>query len=165
VDLPVDAVVGIAHPLDLGDGVSGWAGVFADYEVLQPFAQLGRETYGLTDEERDSRHLARFEERSAPTTKLLGLERRGWVRGMPQDAGIQGWFERTVPGNQAVVIDIEPGIVVGEVTYFTDQKVNRVWVNDAPRGGWYANDRGLSFAALDPVTASEILRDLTEMIG
>ncbi|MEU7716027.1 hypothetical protein AB0B03_29270, partial [Micromonospora chalcea] len=47
--------------------------------------------------------------------RLLSLERRGWRRGAPQDAGIQSWLEREVPGGRAVVIDLDPGIAVGIV--------------------------------------------------
>jgi hypothetical protein len=37
------AIVGIAHPLSLGaDAVATWGEVLADYELLQPFPQIGR---------------------------------------------------------------------------------------------------------------------------
>ncbi|MFV2179405.1 DUF4132 domain-containing protein [Actinomadura sp. LOL_016] len=40
--LPETARVGIPHPVELGDALREWARVFADYEIVQPFAQLGR---------------------------------------------------------------------------------------------------------------------------
>src|SRR6185503_7071360 len=52
VELPEDAVVGIAHPLDLADALDRWAEVFADYEILQPFPQLGRPVHALSEDER-----------------------------------------------------------------------------------------------------------------
>ncbi|MBS2534645.1 DUF4132 domain-containing protein [Catenulispora sp. NF23] len=115
-----DAVVGIAHPLHLGAGLAGWSEVFADYEILQPFDQLGRAVHALTDEEKASGTLTRFAGIDVPTGKVLGLERRGWLRGAPQDAGVQHWVYRPRP--------------------------------ESP-----------TFAGLDAVTASELLRDLTEV--
>ena len=47
------ASVGIAHPLHLGASVAAWSELFADYEILQPFPQLGREVHTLTAEERE----------------------------------------------------------------------------------------------------------------
>jgi len=43
IDLASDASVGIVHRLDLDDAAAGaWGQIFADYEVLQPFAQTPR---------------------------------------------------------------------------------------------------------------------------
>jgi hypothetical protein len=55
-----EATVGIAHPLHLGDAVAAWSDVFADYEILQPFVQLGRSVHALTEEERAASNLERF---------------------------------------------------------------------------------------------------------
>ncbi len=74
-------VVGLVHPLHLGEAVTAWAEVFADYEILQPFAQLGRPVYRLTDDERGAVVLDRFGGVKFPTTKVFGLEHRGWRRG------------------------------------------------------------------------------------
>ncbi|MCQ0014009.1 DUF4132 domain-containing protein [Actinomadura madurae] len=41
VELPEAATVQIAHPLRLGDSLGAWSELFADYEILQPFPQLG----------------------------------------------------------------------------------------------------------------------------
>jgi len=70
-----DDVVGLAHPAALGDDTARWAEVFADYEILQPFPQLGRPT--------------RFDGVTVTTTKVLTLDRRGWHRQPVANAGIQ----------------------------------------------------------------------------
>ncbi|TDD85355.1 DUF4132 domain-containing protein [Actinomadura darangshiensis] len=80
---PDTARIGVAHPLSLGDALPAWSEVFADYEILQPFPQLGRDVHYLTDEERAATRLARFENRTAEWGKVVGLERRGWQRGTP----------------------------------------------------------------------------------
>ncbi|MEN3540302.1 DUF4132 domain-containing protein [Microbispora sp. ZYX-F-249] len=139
--LPDDAVVGVAHPLELGEDLAAWAEVFADYEILQPFPQLGRETYGP-----DETLLAEIHSAKIPTVKIIGLERRGWRRGYPQDAGLQFWIERDVPGGQIITIGISPGIAIGHLDFADEQTLE-----------------GIALDGLDPVTVSEILRDLREI--
>ncbi|NJP97645.1 DUF4132 domain-containing protein [Nonomuraea sp. FMUSA5-5] len=139
--LPADALVGVAHPLELGESLAAWSEVFADYEILQPFPQLGRETY-----ENDPALIAEIEAAKIPAGAVIGLERRGWRRGAPQDAGIQYWIERDVPGGRTVTIGFEPGFAIGYAGYEEEQSLV-----------------GVSVDGLDPVTASEILRDLREI--
>ncbi|MFC5003229.1 DUF4132 domain-containing protein [Dactylosporangium cerinum] len=164
-DLPPAATVAVAHPRQLGSQVAGWAEVFADYEILQPFAQLGRAVHALTAEERASAELTRFAGRKVPTTTLLGLERRGWQRGVPQDAGVQGWIWRPTPTGRAVVIDLNPGIPIGAFDISPEQEVTTVWLNHRAWGDWLPQHLTLPFAELDDVTASEVLRDLTDILG
>ncbi|GIG45230.1 DUF4132 domain-containing protein [Dactylosporangium siamense] len=164
-DLPPAATVAVAHPRQLGPHVAGWAEIFADYEILQPFAQLGRAVHALTAEERASTELTRFAGRKAPTTTLLGLERRGWQRGVPQDAGVQCWIWRPTPAGRAVVIDLNPGIPIGAHDISPEQEVTTVWLNHRAWGDWLPQHLTLPFAELDDVTASEVLRDLTDILG
>ncbi len=164
-DLPSDATVGVAHPLQLGDRLGTWSAVFADYEILQPFAQLGRPVHELTTTERAATELARFAGRKVPTMTLLGLERRGWRRGTPQDAGVQGWIWRPTATGRAVVIDLDPGIPIGALDVFPEQQITTVWLNHRPWGDWRPQKLTQTFADLDDVTASEVLRDLTDVLG
>ncbi|MDG6107938.1 DUF4132 domain-containing protein [Dactylosporangium aurantiacum] len=164
-ELPPDAMVGVAHPRRLGASLATWSAVFADYEILQPFTQLGRPVHELTADEQAAPELARFAGRKVPTTTLLGLERRGWQRGTPQDAGVQGWIWRATPTGHAVVLDLNPGIPIGAHQYAPDQEVTTVWLNDRPWGDWRPRQLSRTFAALDDITASELLRDLTEVLG
>ncbi|MFD0851815.1 DUF4132 domain-containing protein, partial [Actinomadura adrarensis] len=49
VTLPEGASIGIAHPVHLGaEATAAWSEVFADYEILQPFPQLGRPVHTLS---------------------------------------------------------------------------------------------------------------------
>ncbi|MEO6090285.1 MAG: DUF4132 domain-containing protein [Umezawaea sp.] len=161
VELAEDAVVGIAHPLDLGESLDGWAEVFADYEILQPFPQLGRPVHALTEDERTATALKRFQDAKVPVGKLLGLTNKGWQRGQPQDAGVECWITRPLPDGGSVVVNLDPGIAVGVVTMFEEQKLTDVWLND--RGGEWHRRGGRAFGELDPITASEVLADLTSL--
>jgi Domain of unknown function (DUF4132) len=148
-----DAVIGIVHPLHLGADGAAWSDVFADYEILQPFAQLGRTVFALTEEEKVSNSLTRFKGIDIPVGKILGLERRGWYRGAPQDAGIQGWITRALPGGGEITATLDPGITVGYVDEWgATQRFEDIAISSYP-----------DFGKLDEVTASEVLRDLTEV--
>ncbi|XVU22606.1 DUF4132 domain-containing protein [Actinoplanes sp. CA-054009] len=162
--LPEGATVGVAHPLHLGDDLAAWSELFADYEILQPFPQLSRQTFALSAEEAATSRLPRFEQVTVPTTKLLGLERRGWRRETPQDAGMQGRFELAVADGAEVAVEIEPGIAVGYVNEFEEQKITMVMLHNGTGSRWHSDPRGqIALGTLDPVVASEIIRDLTEV--
>ncbi|MBO2450639.1 DUF4132 domain-containing protein [Actinomadura barringtoniae] len=163
VTVPDSAEIGIAHPLDLGADLEAWSEVFADYEILQPFPQLGRPVHALTDEEAESGRLTRFEGLTVPFGDVLALMKHGWERGVPLDAGVERWISRRVPGNRHVVIDLDPGFAVGLLTEFPEQKLDYVWLADKPNDYHPRVGTRLRFGDLDPVTASEILADLTAL--
>ncbi|MFC9944869.1 DUF4132 domain-containing protein [Streptomyces pratensis] len=159
-----DATVRLAHPLHLGDTLAAWSEVFADYEILQPFPQLGRAVFTLGTEEADSYRLPRFEGLTVTTGKVLGLQRRGWERGTPQDAGVERWISKRLGGGSYLVIGLDTGIAVGVVDMFPEQTLETVWLADSPNDhfpGRYGYP--LRFAALDPVVVSELLGDLAEL--
>lgn len=80
-DEPIDFDEGrvcVAHPLHLSD-LSTWADLWADYALLQPFAQLGRPTYRRGEVGRSEVELSRVG--PVPGVKAMGrLEARGWTR-------------------------------------------------------------------------------------
>ncbi|WP_141584620.1 DUF4132 domain-containing protein [Actinomadura sp. WMMA1423] len=162
--LPDSARVGIAHPLDLGDAVQAWSEVFADYEITQPFPQLARPVFALTEQERGSGRLERFEGLKLPFGDVLGLVKRGWERGAPLDAGVERWISRRVADDRYVVIDLDPGFAVGMLDATGDHQVlDYVWLALEPNDFWPSRGTPLRFGELHPVTASEILSDLTAL--
>jgi hypothetical protein len=161
-----DDVIGVAHPVRLGAAdLTGWAEVFADYEILQPFPQLGRPVHELTETERGAGRLHRFEGVTVPTTKVLTLDRRGWHRHEPVNAGIQAGFDRVIGPGQVLTVHLDPGIV-GQVGFHAKQSLVAVYLHDGSAGPWDLTDaRTLPLGGLDPVSVSEILRDLTDVTG
>lgn len=159
-----DAVVGIAHPLHLRDTTAAWSALFADYEVLQPFPQLAREVFALTDDERKATVLARFTGIRVPTGKILGLSQRGWQRGTPQDAGVQGVTFKPVAEGRSAVIDLDPGIVAGKAMEWPEQTITGVWLSERATVEWGNPSGNLTFDRLDPITASEVVRDLEDLV-
>lgn len=144
-------VIGIAHPCDFPDGPSAWAPAFAD--LAQPFAQVAREVYVPTDAERTDTRLPRFEGVTVTSAALLALERRGWVREDPQDAGMQISTSKSLPGGATVTLAFSPGISVGDPSMFPDQTILDACVTPLPLGD------------VHPVDSSEVLRELAALVG
>jgi hypothetical protein len=110
--LPGDATVRVAHPVDLQAVLEAWGEVFADYEILQPFDQLARPVFELSEGERVSGRLTRFEGAKTGGGPLIGLLKRGWKFGGPPGRGGYGlYFE--IPGDGYLYIESTPGVHPG----------------------------------------------------
>ncbi|MGV9364016.1 DUF4132 domain-containing protein [Amycolatopsis sp. NPDC003731] len=160
--LPETAEVGVAHPLQFADELAAWSALFADYEILQPFPQLGRPAARLEEAERSATTLKRFENHTVPTGKLLGLTKKGWHRGPALDNGLEGWLLRPTPDGGAVVLNLDPGILVGLPAEEPEQKLTDIWLDEKGEGAWSPQGTRV-FGELDPVTASEVLAELTDL--
>ncbi|MFD8086334.1 DUF4132 domain-containing protein [Kitasatospora sp. NPDC059722] len=159
--LPEDATVRLPHPLLLGEAaVAAWVERSAAHGIAQPFPQLARPVRAVTPEEAAVSHLHRFEGQTVPTGRLLGLTKRGWERGQPQDAGIERWFSKKLGEDLHLVIALNEGIWVGVVDEFPDQTFETVWLDRTPRDHWSRTEYPATFGELDPVVASELLADL-----
>jgi hypothetical protein len=144
-----EASVGVAHPVHLGDRAGRFGELFADYEIMQPFPQLGREIYRLSAAEAAGADLARLTGKGAPGGALIGLEKRGWLRGAPEDAGSINRIGRALPGGGEVTVKLNPGMFFDEPG--EHQTFDRITVGGPTR----------RLGEVDPVLMSEIIRDLT----
>jgi predicted DNA-binding WGR domain protein len=161
--VPDGATVGVAHPLHLGDAVAAWSEIFADYEILQPFRQLGRPVHAFTDEERAGTHLTRFQDITLPVTEVLTLLRRGWERSGAEDAGVEPGMYKPLPNELFAVVELDPGLVVGDLDALGDQTLRRIFV-DRTGGGYHFHSEGtLTLGSIDAVSASELIADLTDL--
>ncbi|MFI6025408.1 DUF4132 domain-containing protein [Amycolatopsis magusensis] len=161
---PAGTTVGVAHPLHLGDALAAWSEVFADYEILQPFPQLGRQVLALTEEERAALTLTRFDKAKVGVSRVLGLTKRGWERTAPQDGGVEAGVVKPLTGGWFGVIELEEGIVAGDPTMLGEtQEIRRVFLSAHHDGWWPREDT--PFGTIDAVSASELLADLTELVS
>ncbi|XVQ07855.1 DUF4132 domain-containing protein [Spirillospora sp. CA-255316] len=151
--LPGTATVRIAHPLDLGDDLAAWRALLGDYEILQPFPQVDRPTYRLTEEERNASRLTRFEGLRVRTTRVLALFHRGWDRGNPNGVS------RALPGDRRIMVDLSPGVHDG----VTEQVIEAVWLTDHTLDEAARDHPLFIFADLPPTAASELLAALTTL--
>ncbi len=161
--LPDAATVRLPHPLHLGAASAAWSERLGEHGIVQPFPQLDCPVHTLTDEEAAGARLTRFEGITVPTGKVLGLQRHGWDRGEPMDAGIERWISRRLGPDRHLVIALDEGIVIGAIDVYPDQTLETVWLDTCPGDHWSGRDYPLRFGDLDPVIASELLADLTEL--
>ncbi|NJL20355.1 MAG: DUF4132 domain-containing protein [Leptolyngbyaceae cyanobacterium SM1_3_5] len=88
-DMTKIAQVSIVHPLHLAPEVrSTWGELLSDYEIVQPFVQLGRSLHRLEPGEETALEIARFKNLKVPIVALVRtLENLGWQRGVLHDHG------------------------------------------------------------------------------
>jgi hypothetical protein len=158
-ELPDAATVGIAHVLEMPAALqAGFGQLLADYEVLQPFRQLGRETFVLAPQELQAAEIQRFAGRQVAAGSVLGLMNRGWQRG-PQAEG--AWVGRICrrlgDGGLEARLPVSPGFELGSPALQEGQHLQGLLLCQAgaPAGGGT-----VAFSRLDPIAASELLRDV-----
>jgi hypothetical protein len=143
VVLPADARVLVVHPLALDEATkTAWGQVFADYELLQPFPQLARETYGKED-------LGRVIGKQLTAPKLVfGLERAGWERDGAEDGGSFNGHTRAFSAEVTARVAYDGAVGMG---YIEDKELLTI--------------RSLDFTVKDPgrIIVSETLRDLLSL--
>ncbi len=161
--LPGNATVRVAHPVDLQATLEAWGEVFADYEILQPFPQLGRPSHVLEPGEDFLTKLKNYTEVPYAVGRILSLTKKGWVRGEPQDAGVENWISRPLPRGGALVASLDPGIVVGAVDFFPEIEFSSLWYSADGDGYWSARKAAPAGAEVDPITVSEVLSELESL--
>ncbi|AYF77781.1 DUF4132 domain-containing protein [Nocardia yunnanensis] len=136
-----EALVGVAHPLHLGEALAAWRESFSDSRLHQPFEQLHRRTYALTTAETQADILSRFTDRELRTDRMFALQELGW------EITREALYRRFGPTRELTVA-LDPGLEGG---YRYEPERQRV-LSVRLRAG--------NFGALDPVTASELIRQL-----
>ncbi|GID49028.1 hypothetical protein Aca07nite_63030 [Actinoplanes capillaceus] len=131
------ATVGVAHPWHFGADGAGWAEVFADYTIIQPFPQVGRELCTLGDLDVDAAVGSTVESR-----RIYALTARGWRFGHGHGSLLRDW-----PGDVTIELVFGPG-------YHWQEP-------DLPQ-----SLTGISgdLTALDPVGVSEVVRDVQSLL-
>ena len=144
VDLGRATHVVLAHPLDLDDAERArWGQLFADYELVQPFPQIGRETFVLDARAKTSPTTGGFALENVEPARLFALEMRGWTH-------VNNAFSLPV-GSLLVSFFVEPGFQTRPIP---KQSVSELRVMSRERG------IAPTLGDLDRITLSEILRDV-----
>ncbi|UOD30600.1 DUF4132 domain-containing protein [Massilia violaceinigra] len=164
VDLPPDdaARIGIVHALGLpAADAHAFARLFADYELLQPFAQIGRDTYRLDDAEAGLEAMTRWNGNVVPSGRVMGMVNQGWRRGPVRDGGSIWTFTKALAAAHLAELHITPGLVAGNTGEYPEQTVGEVRVGRAD--DWGGIGQPLALSALDPVVVSELIRDMNNL--
>jgi len=159
-DLPEgNETIGVPHALELpADQAAAFGQLFTDYEILQPFPQLGRDTHTLTDAERAAPKLERWKGVRVPTGRVLGLVNKGWRRGQAQDGGSIWYFTKPLGNGKAIELTLDPGIIVGMVDEYPEQTLGEVEVGQPAQWGEMQNAEPIG--TLGSIEASELIRDM-----
>ncbi|MBK7003146.1 MAG: DUF4132 domain-containing protein [Rhodoferax sp.] len=152
--------IGLPHVLELAQDLrSRWLALLADYEILQPFEQLVRATYAMTAEEMSLNVLPRYKDRKLSTGSLLGLEQRGWKRGIG-DGGMVDSLTKPLDDQHSAVL------YLGYSEWFTGAAPD---VNEEQeiRGLNLVGRTGATpspaWSDLSAIVRSEMLRDLERL--
>lgn len=159
--LPDGVSIGIVHPLELSsDECARWSAMFGDYTIVQPFPQLGREVYRLSDAERKATSLKRFEGRKVGYEKVLGLNGFGWRAGKPQSRAMILTYHRELPGDGGrAELALSPGLWAAEMGQSAQQTLGAVSITREDARG------PVALGKVDAVIMSELLRELTAAFG
>ena len=161
------ATIGIVHPLHLTEAQrAAWGQVFGDYEIIPPFPQLDRPVFAPEQAEAKGKTIMRLAKLKIPPMSVRGtLDRFGWTRGSASDHGVIQEFTKHFPAADATaVLEVEPGIPIGNPDWSEDQKVTRVFF----LGGDYSSlaypyhkeEQFKPLNKVDAVAVSEVLADL-----
>ncbi|EFC1919591.1 DUF4132 domain-containing protein, partial [Escherichia coli] len=160
-----DISVGIPHVLEISPtDAAAFGQLFADYELLPPFRQLDRNSYALTEAERNASELTRWAGRKCPSGRVMGLANKGWIKGTPQDGGWIGWMIKPL-GRWSLIMEIDEGFAVGmsPAELSAEQILSKLWLweGNAESYGWGSNStQEAQFSVLDAITASELINDI-----
>lgn len=137
--------VGVVHPITMKDDeLEAWIARFADYQIVQPFPQLGRELFRSTPGEIGDRNIARAVDSKTTRGKLFQLGRRDW-RADFRHADMTE-YTKEFPCGAAARFEIVPPVTHGG----DGDQVFTIRLAQCT----YALDR------LPPIDYSELMRDL-----
>ncbi|OLT21770.1 hypothetical protein BJF79_46620, partial [Actinomadura sp. CNU-125] len=148
------ARITVAHPVRLGAAAATWAGILADYELLQPFAQLDHPVWTLTEDERAGAVLARLEGRDVRRDAVEALTGRAWFR--VRNRYRIDTIARRFAADRHVVAEFDR--CEDDPAHWTIRSVRAVTEPGAA-------GTPVRFGALDLVAASEVLTDLLMAAG
>jgi hypothetical protein len=151
--IPDGVGIGIVHALELPEDLGRDFGqIFADYEILQPFKQLGRETYALIEAERQNGKITRFEGKQVSSGGIMGLIGRGWEWGSRESYPyVDSLYKRLADGLGAELW-ISPGIDPSDPRSEPVQEIRGLAV--------LLGYQRVDIASLDPILVSELIRDV-----
>jgi hypothetical protein len=165
---PPEWSIGIVHPLDLGvEELTTWRQLFQDYELIQPFPQLGREVYTVDPALEDQIRFASFPGEanwaSYSTSVFVRLKKQGW------DNDSMGRFWRSFPlQNQVACVVTRFGhdhqLILQEVVFGEGQIVAEPPPSKSPQTSRTAPTlKKIKLKNVLPIVFSEALYDVYQV--
>jgi hypothetical protein len=153
--LAEDARIGVVHPLELTEVQRArWSTILSDYQIIQPFAQIGRELFAPTEEEATGSKTARFVGKRALGARFFSLKHRGW-RFLDYDMSKSVGEEA---GQVEAMLHTEPGL------FFLASKPEDQTLGELTLRGRGTNASAPTFGSLSAIAASELFRDVDALL-
>ncbi len=164
VKLDDRARIGIVHPMHLDEGPrTEWAEHLADYEIIQPFPQLGRRLFHVEEAERDDTATKRYEKTKFKSGLLRDmLVRGGWQR---DSAFVRREYTRIFRSDGVVAIaTMEPGVQAGDASYDVADQIIAT-IEFRAKKGRGKSTTPMQLSDVPPVAFSEAVLDLAEVLA
>lgn len=152
-ELPAEGEIGLVMAAELPENLfRDFGQIFTDYEIIQPFKQLGRELYRPNKAERKSGEVTRFVGKKVNGGTLNALANRGWRRERREHGPV---FCKSVTGGLTVIL---------EATSLNSYSGSEWGEPDHEFGKLFAwrdaSDERASVTELTPLAFSEAMRDV-----
>jgi Domain of unknown function (DUF4132) len=174
--LDKESKVGIVHPLGIPKQESEfWGEIFSDYNIIQPFPQLGRPVYTLEPDEMDGNEITKFKDIEIPVIALVRtLEALGWQRSGLHDHGDYTAHSKYFAAAQVTAIVGEYEEVFVNLSLDVDESIDgccfvagewKGW--DYPAGKWGKQEKTklLKLSEVSSIVLSEVLTDLNQLMS
>jgi hypothetical protein len=174
--LGCESKVGIVHPLEVPKQDSKlWGEIFSDYNIIQPFPQLGRPVYTLEASELEGIEITKFKDIEIPVVILVRtLEALGWQRSGLHDHGDYAAHFKYFAAAQvtAIVGDYEEVFV--NLSLDVNESIDGCcfvageWQGwDYPAGRWGNQEKAklLKLSEVSSIVLSEVLTDLNQLMS
>ncbi len=156
--------IGIPHALEIPAlDAAAFGQLLADYELVQPFTQIGRDTHALTAPEMESSDLRRWKGVAVETGYVFGLASKGWRRGEVQSRGKVWYFTKELGNGRVIELNFEPGFMPTELKEDPRQTLTTLTTGRINSEGTV--EEAEPMASLDPIAASELIRDMENLRG
>jgi hypothetical protein len=162
---PSEDTIGLVHPLHLSkEAKEKWGEVLSDYEIVTPFAQLGREIFRITPDEASMDTLKRYNKTKvvAPTL-VFTFEKLGWNRGLAMDGGCFDEHSKQFPAaNVTAVVNYEGTVGMGYIDPNEELSLEDVYFVPGmrmPSGYGSGKETKIKLGNVDEIVISEVLAD------
>jgi len=158
-----DHTVSLAHPAMLSaDDRGAWSDHLADYEILQPFPQLGRPVHIPSEAEATAEALTRWASANIDARQLYeSLLGRGWDRDGGYGQRIH--FMKHFPDKKLQAgVKMDPGYSAGGIDWAGPQSLPKVWFASTEKGAAWDDESAdlVPLDQVDPVVFSEVVVDV-----
>jgi hypothetical protein len=161
--------IAVVHPMQLSEQErKAWGELLSDYEIIQPFPQLGRQLFSLDKKEKTAKAITRFSKTKIPATALVGtLEKLGWMKAMADEGSYVKHYKIFYPTNVTAFVSYQGGDG-DSLIYWEEQNIEECFFLSGfhTEEPFLENDKTyLPLNKIDPIVISEVLNDLNKIVA